>query len=550
MARALEARFSKDADPRPLPDARALWRQYRGHARGEPRLFRQGADAADASPRRRSSSRCRNRRRRAAPTATPTAARAARDRVLDRLAGAGVIDADAAAAAKTRAGAGGAPALPDARRPSRRGGGRRASRRCRSTRLTIDRDLQASLEALAADRAAAARAEALGRDRRRRSLAAATILASVGSAGLLRGRARRPCRHDAGAPLAGLDAEAADLRPRLRGGPRPSRKPDRGPADRLRRLCAAEFRRLPSRHRHHPRGADPVAQRAGDHRAQRGRAGAAGRAHEAGRASRRCSPTSRRPASPSASAASASRSATSSSSTRRSPAAAPRCALRDGVDDAAGRRRGRRAGAVADRRLVRRRHPRRHAAADQRLARPDRLQDRHLLRLSRRLGGRLRRRRRHRRLDRPAGRHAGARASPASSAPRRSCSRRSTASGQNRVAAASAAPAGVLVAARPPTLPRPLQPLPPPRRDGRRASRTIREIAFPLDGVEVDLGIKDGDPTPLIIKVRNGAPALHLLRQRRADRPRRPSTARKPGSRTARASSRSRWSTRPAGPTG
>ena len=33
-------------DPRPLPDARALWRQYRGHPRRQPRLFRQGADAA------------------------------------------------------------------------------------------------------------------------------------------------------------------------------------------------------------------------------------------------------------------------------------------------------------------------------------------------------------------------------------------------------------------------------------------------------------------------------------------------------------------------
>ena len=28
----------------------------------------------------------------------------------------------------------------------------------------------------------------------------------------------------------------------------------------------------------------------------------------------------------------------------------------------------------------------------------------------------------------------------------------------------------------------------------------------PLDGVQVDLGIKEGDPEPLMIKVRNGAP--------------------------------------------
>jgi penicillin-binding protein 1C len=32
------------------------------------------------------------------------------------------------------------------------------------------------------------------------------------------------------------------------------------------------------------------------------------------------------------------------------------------------------------------------------------------------------------------------------------------------------------------------------------------EIAYPLDGVEVDLGIKEGDPAPLVIKVRNGEP--------------------------------------------
>jgi len=32
------------------------------------------------------------------------------------------------------------------------------------------------------------------------------------------------------------------------------------------------------------------------------------------------------------------------------------------------------------------------------------------------------------------------------------------------------------------------------------------QIAYPQDGVMVDLGIKDGDPAPLVIKVRNGAP--------------------------------------------
>ncbi len=111
-----------------------------------------------------------------------------------------------------------------------------------------------------------------------------------------------------------------------------------------------------------------------------------------------------------------------------------------------------------------RRHPRRRAAARQRLARPRRLQDRHLLRLSRRLGGRFRRPQRGRRLDRPAGRHAGARTSPASTAPRRSCSRRSAVSGPRRAPLPAAAAGRAdrhhrrTAAAAPP--------LPPPRRDG------------------------------------------------------------------------------------
>jgi len=36
--------------------------------------------------------------------------------------------------------------------------------------------------------------------------------------------------------------------------------------------------------------------------------------------------------------------------------------------------------------------------------------------------------------------------------------------------------------------------------------RDVPEIAYPQDGVMVDLGIKEGDPAPLTIKVRNGAP--------------------------------------------
>ncbi|HVZ15227.1 MAG TPA: penicillin-binding protein 1C, partial [Bauldia sp.] len=54
--------------------------------------------------------------------------------------------------------------------------------------------------------------------------------------------------------------------------------------------------------------------------------------------------------------------------------------------------------------------------------------------------------------------------------------------------------------------------LPPPLRHFRDPGqatvidRDTPEIAYPQDGVLVDLGIKDGDPSPLVIKVRNGAP--------------------------------------------
>jgi penicillin-binding protein 1C len=54
--------------------------------------------------------------------------------------------------------------------------------------------------------------------------------------------------------------------------------------------------------------------------------------------------------------------------------------------------------------------------------------------------------------------------------------------------------------------------LPPPLRRFRHPDAEVvtrntgPEIAFPLEGVTVDLGIKAGDPGPLMIKVRNGAP--------------------------------------------
>ncbi len=117
------------------------------------------------------------------------AARDARDRVLDRLAAAGVIDADSALAAKSEK-------IPDARRPfpmlaphlaeqalAARVAGPDGAAKAQSITLTIDRDLQASLEALARDRIGALGPKLsvaiVVADHR-----SGEILASVGSAGL------------------------------------------------------------------------------------------------------------------------------------------------------------------------------------------------------------------------------------------------------------------------------------------------------------------------------------------------------------------------------
>ena len=208
----------------------------------------------------------------------------------------------------------------------------------------------------------------------------------------------------------------------------------------------------------------------------------------------------------SASAASASRSAISSRSM-------PRIARGGIAGDAARRRRrpaprGRarpaRRCSIRSRRLVRRRHPRRRAAAAQRLARPHRLQDRHLLRLSRRLGDRLRRQTMSSASGSAGPTARRSPAFPASAARRRSCSRPSTGSARaarrcqrppagdagrlDRRAAAAAHAASAT----------------PTRTWSTRDAAP--EIAFPRDGVDVDLGLAAGDPTPLMVKVRNGVP--------------------------------------------
>jgi membrane peptidoglycan carboxypeptidase len=123
------------------------------------------------------------------PDHDASAARQARDRVLDRLVAAGVIDPDSAMAAKSEK-------VPDARRPfpmfaphlaeeavAARAAAPDSAAKAQAITLTIDRDLQASLEGLAKDR--------IGGLGPKLSVAivvadhrSGAILASVGSAGL------------------------------------------------------------------------------------------------------------------------------------------------------------------------------------------------------------------------------------------------------------------------------------------------------------------------------------------------------------------------------
>jgi penicillin-binding protein 1C len=76
--------------------------------------------------------------------------------------------------------------------------------------------------------------------------------------------------------------------------------------------------------------------------------------------------------------------------------------------------------------------------------------------------------------------------------------------GQKR-APLKARPADTILAASTAALPAPLRHF---RAPGQTtfSDRDAIEIAYPQDGVSVDLGIRAGDPAPLVIKVRNGAP--------------------------------------------
>ena len=87
------------------------------------------------------------------PDRSAEAARAARDRVLDRFAATGGVPADEIALAKAEPVPAGAPPDADARAACRRPGRRRRVAGASEVRLTIDAELQKSLEELARERA-------------------------------------------------------------------------------------------------------------------------------------------------------------------------------------------------------------------------------------------------------------------------------------------------------------------------------------------------------------------------------------------------------------
>ena len=244
----LERRLSKDEILAPLSHARALWRQSRGHARGDARLFRPRAEAPvlrRGGAARRAAAGARDapprplRRRRQArprPGARPGAWRAAssppprpRPRRRKPVPAARrpfpMLAAHAAEAAV-------------AERPAR----------ARSIGSPSTRRLQASLETLVRERV----------ERLEPQLSAAILVidnatgevrAQVGSAGYLARERAGAIDMTRGAALARLGAEAVHLCARLRERPRPSRDAPRRPALALRRLCARRTSTSPSRAR-------------------------------------------------------------------------------------------------------------------------------------------------------------------------------------------------------------------------------------------------------------------------------------------------------------
>ena len=204
------------------------------------------------------------------PDRSPETARAARDRVLDRIAAAGVAPRDEIARAKTQSVPHERKQLPMLAPHAADQVVSASSPIKRVHRLTIDLPLQKSLQDLALRTRAGARSgyfrrHSCGRQCKRRGEGARRL------GGLFRYAPRRPGRHDAGAAVAGLDAQAVHLRTRVRRRSHPSRDADRRQALPLRQLRAGKFRSDVPGHRHHPPRAAIVAQRSGDCRARQGR---------------------------------------------------------------------------------------------------------------------------------------------------------------------------------------------------------------------------------------------------------------------------------------
>ena len=215
------------------------------------------------------------------PDRSVHAARAARDRVLDRIAKAGRIPADEVALAKLDAVASGRRPMP-ALAPHAADQAIAARAEAQGPSPDHRRGLAEKSRGPGARAGEGARTESLGRDprrgqRHRRSAGARRLV------GLFRRGPRRAGRHDRRAALARLGAEAVHLRPRLRGWHRASGDADRGPAGALRRLRAGEFRsHVPGHGDGAPRLAI-VAQRAGGRAARRRRREPVERANLPGR---------------------------------------------------------------------------------------------------------------------------------------------------------------------------------------------------------------------------------------------------------------------------
>ena len=247
-------------DPAALSAARALRRQPRGGEGRLARLFRQGAAAAVAGG--GGAAGCPAAGARVAPAEPLSGNRAPRAQPRARLCRRGRRDpARGCDAGHDRAHAGRAPRVSDpGAAPFRRRGRARQGPQRPSPDHRRDPPGQPRA-ARARARQHAGRAPVRGADRGRpqdRRGHRARRLARLPRRGPLRRR-----RHDQRHSLAGLDAEAVRLRPRLRGGARASRDADRGPAVALRPLCAEELRYGLARHRHHPHGARPVAEYSG-----------------------------------------------------------------------------------------------------------------------------------------------------------------------------------------------------------------------------------------------------------------------------------------------